>query len=87
MRRIVTDDHIEQARRVAPATTRANMRGQFIREAKKWKRDFTVDWVHLKLNDEIQRTILLKDPFKADDDRFQRLLHSLQRSEGEESHG
>jgi proteasome accessory factor A len=87
MRRIVTDDHIEQARRVAPATTRANMRGQFIREAKKWKRDFTVDWVHLKLNDEIQRTILLKDPFKADDDRFQRLLHSLQRSEGEESDG
>ena len=26
-------------------------------------RDFTVDWVHLKLNDQAQRTVLCKDPF------------------------
>jgi proteasome accessory factor A len=52
-------------------------------EAKKWNRDFTVDWVHLKLNDEMQRTVMLKDPFKADDDRFRRLVASLARESAE----
>ncbi len=80
MRREVTDDDIVEASSVAPRTTRAHMRGQFIREAKRWRRDYTVDWVHLKLNDEMQRTVLLKDPFKSSDERFSRLLLSLQRS-------
>jgi hypothetical protein len=35
--------------------------------------------VGLKLNDETQRTVLLKDPFKSTDDRFQKLFLSLER--------
>jgi proteasome accessory factor A len=79
MARIVTNDDVNEASQTAPATTRAHMRGTFIREAKKWHRDYTVDWVHLKLNDEMQRTVLLKDPFRSNDDRFQKLLTSLER--------
>ncbi|MHB1087965.1 MAG: Pup--protein ligase [Acidimicrobiales bacterium] len=78
-RRMVHDDDIAQAAHVPPATTRAHMRGTFIKAAKEWRRDYTVDWVHLKLNDEMQRTVLLKDPFKSNDERFQRLLGSLER--------
>ncbi len=48
-----------------PQTTRARLRGEFIRKAKERKRDYTVDWVHLKLNDQAQRTVLCKDPFKS----------------------
>ena len=48
-----------------PQTTRARLRGEFIRKAQERRRDFTVDWVHLKLNDQAQRTVLCKDPFKA----------------------
>ena len=40
-------------------------------------RDYTVDWVHLKLNDQAQRTVLCKDPFKSRDDRVERLIASL----------
>ena len=40
-------------------------------------RDFTVDWVHLKLNDQAQRTVLCKDPFKAYDERVQRLIDGM----------
>jgi len=76
---IVTSDEVNTASQVAPTTTRAHMRGTFIREAKKWHRDYTVDWVHLKLNDEMQRTVLLKDPFRSTDERFQKLLISLER--------
>ena len=81
VRRVVTDHAVSIAVTSAPTTTRAAMRGAFIREAKRWNRDFSVDWVHLKLTDDIQRTIILKDPFKSNDDRFQRLLSSLVRAD------
>jgi proteasome accessory factor A len=60
-----------------PQTTRARLRGEFIKAAKAKRRDFTVDWVHLKLNDQAQRTVLCKDPFKAYDDRVDKLIESL----------
>ena len=60
-----------------PQTTRARLRGAFIKTAKARKRDFTVDWVHLKLNDQAQRTVLCKDPFRAVDERVEKLIASL----------
>lgn len=75
--RAVTDQEIEGAVRMAPQTTRAKLRGEFIRRAKEKRRDFTVDWVHLKLNDQAQRTVLCKDPFKSVDERVERLIESL----------
>ena len=77
MERVVTEEAIERAMREPPVTTRARLRGQFIRAAKARKRDFTVDWVHLKLNDQAQRTVLCKDPFKAVDERVDKLIASL----------
>ncbi len=41
------------------------------------RRDFTVDWVHLKLNDQAQRTVLCKDPFRSHDERVQRLIDGM----------
>ena len=75
--RIVSDTEIANAIRTPPQTTRARLRGEFIRVAKARKRDFTVDWVHLKLNDQAQRTVLCKDPFKSHDERVDRLIDSL----------
>ena len=65
-----------QGRRDAAADTRARLRGEFIRRAKERKRDYTVDWVHLKLNDQAQRTVLCKDPFKSRDERVEKLIAS-----------
>ncbi|MBI2168438.1 MAG: Pup--protein ligase [Actinobacteria bacterium] len=75
--RVVGDEEIEEAMSTPPQTTRARLRGEFIRRAKAKKRDYTVDWVHLKLNDQAQRTLLCKDPFKAHDERVERLIASL----------
>ncbi len=75
--RIVTDAEISHAVENPPETTRARLRGRFIRTAKARKRDYTVDWVHLKLNDQAQRTVLCKDPFKSHDDRVEKLIESL----------
>ncbi len=75
--RVCSDEDIRHAVEYAPQTTRAKLRGDFIRKAKEKKRDYTVDWVHLKLNDQAQRTVLCKDPFAATDERVEKLIESL----------
>jgi len=74
---ICAPNDVETAMDTPPQTTRARLRGEFIRAAKERKRDYTVDWVHLKLNDQAQRTVLCKDPFKSRDERVERLIASL----------
>jgi proteasome accessory factor A len=75
--RVCTDSDIATAVETPPQTTRARLRGEFIRRAKERKRDYTVDWVHLKLYDQAQRTVLCKDPFKSRDERVEKLIASL----------
>ena len=75
--RITTDEEIEAAVNDPPQTTRAKLRGEFISAAQEAGRDFTVDWVHLKLNDQAQRTVLCKDPFRSVDERVKRLIASM----------
>lgn len=75
--RVSTDEEVEIAKKSPPQTTRAKLRGDFIAKAQEKRRDFTVDWVHLKLNDQTQRTVLCKDPFKSVDERVERLLESM----------
>jgi proteasome accessory factor A len=74
---ILSPDQIETAKNIAPQTTRAKLRGDFISRAQERRRDYTVDWVHLKLNDQGQRTVLLKDPFQHTDERVDRLIASM----------
>jgi proteasome accessory factor A len=74
----VSDDlRIFEAKTRPPQTTRARLRGEFIARAQDRRRDFTVDWVHLKLNDQAQRTVLCKDPFRAHDERVQKLIDGM----------
>jgi proteasome accessory factor A len=75
--RVVTDEQVIEATTVPPQTTRARLRGEFVAAAQDAGRDYTVDWVHLKLNDQAQRTVLLKDPFRADDDRVTKLIEAM----------
>jgi proteasome accessory factor A len=75
--RTLTDGEMMEAIDQPPQTTRAKLRGDFIRRAKEKKRDYTVDWVHLKLNDQAQRTVLCKDPFRSEDERVAKLIDSL----------
>src|SRR5580700_1543354 len=75
--RVTRDLDIFEAKSVPPQTTRARLRGEFIRQALEKRRDFTVDWVHLKLNDQAQRTVLCKDPFRSVDERVEKLIASM----------
>jgi proteasome accessory factor A len=75
--RVARDIETFEAKMVPPQTTRAKLRGEFIRRAQERRRDFTVDWVHLKLNDQAQRTVLCKDPFRSVDERVTRLIEGM----------
>lgn len=75
--RVGADIEVFEATSVPPQTTRAKLRGDFVRKAQERRRDFTVDWVHLKLNDQAQRTVLCKDPFRSVDERVERLIQSM----------
>ncbi|MFD0559857.1 proteasome accessory factor A [Stackebrandtia endophytica] len=75
--RVVSDVETFEAKERPPQSTRAKLRGEFIRKAQEKRRDFTVDWVHLKLNDQAQRTVLCKDPFRSRDERVDKLIASM----------
>jgi proteasome accessory factor A len=75
--RVASDVAIFEGKNTPPQTTRARLRGEFIRRAQEKRRDFTVDWVHLKLNDQAQRTVLCKDPFRSQDERVEKLIASM----------
>ena len=80
--RTTDDEAITAATTIPPQTTRAKLRGDFVRAAQEHRRDFTVDWVHLKLNDQAQRTVLCKNPFTAVDARVERLIEGLTAGSG-----
>ena len=75
--RITDDVAIEVATRVPPQTTRARLRGAFVRQAKAKGRDYRVDWTYLKLSGTECRTVQCTDPFKADDEDIERMIRSL----------
>ncbi len=78
VRRIVPEEAIEAAKTQAPRTTRARLRGDFVTAALASGRDFTVDWVHLKISGSSGTTVLLKDPFRSEDARVDALIDLLE---------
>lgn len=75
--RAVSAEASQNAAELPPQTTRAKLRGEFIAQALEHRRDFTVDWVHLRLNDQTQKAVVLRDPFASEDDRAQALTAAL----------
>ncbi|HEX6520742.1 MAG TPA: proteasome accessory factor PafA2 family protein [Streptosporangiaceae bacterium] len=76
---IATAAQIETAVDLPPQTTRARLRGLFIKTAKDHRRNFTLDWVHLKLNDTAMRTVRCLDPLDANLEMAERLITSINR--------
>jgi proteasome accessory factor A len=74
---LITNNDVNSAMENPPETTRAALRGRFIKVAQEKKRDFTVDWVNLKINDQKQSSIACKDPFKNIDERVDKLIAAL----------
>jgi len=75
--RIVDEEAVQRAMSVPPQTTRAKVRGDFIRFARAKNRSYTVDWTYLKLNGYWEETILCMDPFSAINRRVEELVSQV----------
>jgi proteasome accessory factor A len=74
MERIVEEEAVQRAMSVPPQSTRAKVRGDFIRFARAKNRSYTVDWTYLKLNGYWEETILCMDPFSSQNRRVEELV-------------
>lgn len=74
---VVDEGAIERAMTVPPQSTRAKVRGDFIRFARAKNRSYTVDWTYLKLNGYWEETILCMDPFCSYNRRVEELLSQV----------
>ncbi|MFQ5456247.1 MAG: Pup--protein ligase [Nitrospirota bacterium] len=72
--KIVKERDIQRAMDVPPQTTRAKIRGNFIKFAKRRNKSYTVDWSYMKLNGYWEETILCVDPFSSTDERVEELI-------------
>ena len=72
--KMVDEEAVERAMSLPPQSTRAKVRGDFIRFARAKNRSYTVDWTYLKLNGYWEETILCMDPFCAFNRRVDELL-------------
>ncbi|KTR35132.1 Pup--protein ligase [Rothia kristinae] len=75
-RRWVTEEQIAQSIAEGPRT-RARVRGGFIRAAREAGQDFTVDWVHLKINQRPDLSHVCQDPFAASDPAVEETVRTL----------
>ncbi|MEC4669430.1 MAG: Pup--protein ligase [Nitrospirota bacterium] len=75
--RVVDEEAVQRAMTVPPQTTRAKVRGDFIRFARAKNRSYTVDWTYLKLNGYWEETILCMDPFSSVNRRVEELVSQV----------
>jgi proteasome accessory factor A len=75
--RLVPEESVQRAMTTPPQTTRAKVRGDFIRFARAKNRSYTVDWTYLKLNGYWEETILCMDPFSSSNRRVEELLSQV----------
>ena len=78
MRQLLTSKQIEAAKAYPPRTTRANMRGRILREAEQLRRDVSVDWIHVRIDESKMPTVMLGDPFASEGEILDKLLAELQ---------
>lgn len=72
--RWTTDESIADSIDIAPQTTRAKLRGEFLGKARKFGADFTVDWTRLKVNRPEPNMEEFSDPFISEDERLAGLI-------------
>ena len=77
IKRILPEGAAEAAK-TQPPSTRALQRSRFINAAVAAGEQFTVDWVHLKLNAYPQHTLVCKDPFATGSEELEEVLSLLE---------
>lgn len=75
---LVSPQVCEEKKAIPPQTTRAKLRGDFVKRARQLRQDYAVDWMNLRLLDaQGTRSVILKDPFATTDARVEALMAEM----------
>ena len=78
LRTLLPEGAAENATTIPPQTTRAKVRGEFVRKAQETRRDYMADWMNLRLMEARgARTVVLKDPFATVDTQAEALMAEM----------
>ena len=77
MKRLTSPGAASRALTAPPATTRARLRGAIIAAAEDARADVTVDWVHVRLDDQSSGPLSLQDPLSSSDPRVDALVSRI----------
>lgn len=78
LRTLLPEGAAENAKATPPQTTRAKIRGEFVRKAQETRRDYMADWMNLRLMEARgARTVVLKDPFATVDTQAEVLMAEM----------
>ncbi|WP_129359656.1 Pup--protein ligase [Rothia uropygioeca] len=75
-RRWVDEESVTQAQS-EPPRTRAALRGRFIEAARGAGLDYTVDWVHYKINQQLALSHVCQDPFATTDEDIEESIRVM----------
>ena len=75
--RWTTDEDIHACTATPPATTRARLRGEFLRQAGIHEASVTVDWTRFKVNRPEPLVYEFNDPFTSHDERLQEMVEYM----------
>ncbi|MCS6710677.1 Pup--protein ligase [Brachybacterium sp. EF45031] len=79
---VLPAERLERARHVAPATTRAHLRGQVVTAARAGGVDVAVDWTTMRLGRPGELPVTLMDPFTTQSDEVDALLQRIEQVGG-----
>ena len=77
MEEFVSKEDVQKAIHTPPQTSRAKVRGDFVKKALSMNFDITVNWSGVRLNNPYRPTIDLPDPFANQNDEVDQLMKDL----------
>ena len=77
MVRLTDPKKVERAKSIPPQTTRAHVRGNLIAASEEYRRDLSVDWLHLRLDDHRAPNVILSDPFTTSDPGADKIMELI----------
>jgi len=78
--RILNDEEIDYAKEHPPEDTRAKLRGDFIKLARKNNIQYDLDWSNIRLGNLLNVRVICNNPFETDTDKVTELVRTIQKT-------
>ena len=78
--RILNDAEIDHAKEHPPEDTRAKLRGDFIKLARKNNIQYDLDWSNIRLGNLLNVRVICNNPFETDTDKVTELVRTIQKT-------